>query len=396
MSLRERLGIGDVIEATSYGEDNRKRLYELYGVIDNPYPASSQTSGHPHMTTEADYNIEDRLKTFMSPLGDATQALVVEGTQGTGKTNLLEYYQKELSDIFAAEAGHYVVRYYADPEPDFSSVVRRIIQEFGVKFLISIGEALDSKGEESGNPLSKVQNPELRVAFKQLAHSKGDEREEKAEFLLEHLTGLRIYKRHTEALGVRFRLDTTEAKTMALRDLIVLSGELGVFKALYLFLDELEKQGAQSQSVIVKYLSSIRALIDALPKKMFLVLAMTPDARRRYSEMFPSLSSRLGNPISLLPVMDEEQAAKLHRFYLANARELAKSHPDSSHWRQGHSDPLTEEQAIRIYTRFKALSEQRGLRGGVLQRELLNAFHVSTEEFFYPLKELTGVFNRVQ
>ena len=90
---------------------------------------------------------------------------------------------------------------------------------------------------------SRIRNPELRVAFIKLGETIADNRENTAELMLEYLMGLRVFKRHTEALGVHFRLDTTESKTIALHDLITLSSELNIFQEMYLFLDELEKHG---------------------------------------------------------------------------------------------------------------------------------------------------------
>ncbi len=381
MSLRERLGIRIGDSAASRNKPRRQLFFERFGFLDNPFPPASQPRGHQHMPTDADKIIESRLQVFVRQ--NTTQALVVVGTQGTGKTNLLEYYQRELSDIFSEDTSNYIVRYYPDPEPDFSSVVRRIMQEFGSEFLKRIGEALAKKEEEEAKfLLRKIHNPELRLAFKNLASSNIDERDTLAELLLEHLTGLRVFKRHAEALGIHFRLETTEAKTNALRDLIVLSGELGVFNALYLFLDELEKQGTQPQPVIVKYLSSIRALIDALPNKMFLLIAMSTDARSRYSEMFPALSSRLAEPITLAPVSGVLEANSLIDFYLRIAKKETIDSEEIKNWTQGSEELIVRNEVSEIYELLKNKSEKMGIRGGVTQRQLLNAVFERVEVRF--------------
>lgn len=375
MSLRERLGINE----QTANPDRRRRLYERYGFLENPFPPASQPMGHPHLITPADEQIETRLKTFLHEKN--TQAVVIEGTQGTGKTNLLEYYKRELTDIFSEESGYYIVRYYADPEPDFGAVVRRIMQEFGVEFVLRVANALSKQlTTRRTELLGKIHNPELRHAFSRLAVAPSDEKNISAEYLLEYLMGLRVFKRHTEALDVHFRLDTTEAKTMALHDLIVLSRELECFKALFLFLDELEKHGSQPLPVIIRYLSSIRALIDALPHSMFLLLAMTPDARRRYMEMYPALASRLDQPITLKPVENENQADALYKFYLEEARKEAESDDFvTKGWTAGKQVLLNKDEVQEIYENLSRQSGGVSVKGRVTQRQLLNIFHVNTE-----------------
>lgn len=374
MSLRDRLGLDD----NAVSPNRRRLLYERYGVLENPFPPATQPMGHAHLPTVADLLIEGRLKTFLNEKN--TQAVVVEGTQGTGKTNLLEYYKRELTDIFSDSRGFYIVRYYADPEPDFGAVVRRIMQEFGTDFLKRVAEKLAShEAAHRRELLTRIHNPELRRAFHRLANALPSEKELAAEYLLEYLMGLRVFKRHTEALGLHFRLDTTEAKTMALHDIVVLSRELECFEALFLFLDELEKQGSQPLPIIVRYLSTIRALIDALPRSMFLLLAMTPDARRRYMEMFPALASRLDQPVTLKPVENMDQALGLYHFYLDEGRKAAQSDNESVPWTQGHRDPLDRDQLLEVYSDLSRLSDRVGVRGGITQRQLLNRFHMLTE-----------------
>ncbi len=333
--------------------------------------------GHPHLVTDVDNLAIERLQAFISDHN--TQAIVVEGTQGTGKTNLLEYYKRELAEIYSADEGVYIVRYYADPEPDFGAVVRRIMQEFGVQHLVRVSKALAVYPEsERASLLANVQNPELRAAFARLARDTSVDLEHRAELLLEYLMGLRVFKRHTEETGVQFRLDTTESKTQAMHDLVYLSLDVGCFKALFLFLDELEKQGAQSLTVVVRYLSAIRALIDALPKHLFLLLAMTPDARRRYSQMLPALAGRLEQTISLPPIQSPDDALRLYRFYLEEKRAVAKAEAETVNWRAGTLDPLSDIRVTESYDVLNVAASRMGIKG-VTQRSLLDKFHSETE-----------------
>ena len=102
--------------------------------------------------------------------------------------------------------------------------------------------------------------------------------------------GLRVLNRHRDLLGVKFRLDTVESKTQAFRDIVYVSVELKILRGIFLLLDELEKQDySLSPTPVLRYLSAIRALIDALPTNLFLMMALTPEARRRYFTMLQQL-----------------------------------------------------------------------------------------------------------
>ena len=52
--------------------------------------------------------------------------MVVEGTQGVGKTNFLSYFESEIQETLAEREGYYLVRYLADPEASFEGTIRRL------------------------------------------------------------------------------------------------------------------------------------------------------------------------------------------------------------------------------------------------------------------------------
>ena len=372
MSLRDRLGINN-----NASPNRRKRLFETYGVLENPFPPASQTMGHPHLVMDADDFIDQQLLEFISDA--TTRTIVVEGTQGMGKTNLLEYYKRELGEIYSDDEGVYIVRYYADPEPDFGAVVRRIIQEINANHLAQVAlELANRDSSERTTLLSEVQSMDLRRAFTIMARLNGDALFEASQFLLEYLMGLRIYKRHTESVGVQFRLDTTESKTQALHDLVFLSYKLNKFKALFLFLDELEKQGDQATALLSRYLSAIRALIDALPQHMFLILAMTPDARRRYGQMLPALSGRLQDVVRLQPLEKEEVALKLCKFYLDEKRLSDRLEIEATGWQPGSKAILNDERVKAVFNELLEDAPRAAVRG-VIPRLFLDRLHREAE-----------------
>jgi hypothetical protein len=220
------------------------------------------------------------------------------------------------------------------------------------------------------------------------AAEKGEEQLKQVSVLaMEWLLGLRLLKQHKETLGVRFRLDTVESKTQALRDIIYVSVELGILRGIFLLLDELEKQhDSLSKTPAIRYLSAIRALIDALPTHLFLMLALTLEARRRYFTMLPAMAGRLQNVNTLNPIENPDQALELYQLYLENARRKAKTDKRTSKWKCGNYHLFSEHD---ISLRFQALSARSANIGikGVIHRDFLNELHESTQAKFREIFE---------
>src|SRR5208337_4976206 len=164
MSLRDKLQ-RDTVAAV----DLRKALFEHFGVIDNPFPSAGQPTGHPRLDdTAVDKKIVSAIRQFERD--HTTQVLVIEGTQGIGKTNLLNYYQLELLDLYREDDTFYIIRYYPDPEPTFDAIVRRVFQELSQNnHLVSIGKALaDLTQDEVEEVLELARSHEVRIVLGKL------------------------------------------------------------------------------------------------------------------------------------------------------------------------------------------------------------------------------------
>ena len=365
MSLKDRLE-----QATQ--PNKVQDLFNRYGVLQNPFPSSSQTADNPHQRSEVDEEIEARIESFVRD--QRSQVVVVEGTQGTGKTNVLNYFESELRSALESLGGFYVVRYLADPEASFDSTLRRLFQELGFDHLHKLAEALG--GPNGGAAIELARSHEVRIALHKLAQSEGAEDVVKS--LNDWFLGLRLLKVHREHLGVSFRLDTVESKTAALRDLVQVSSHVNLLNGIFLLLDELEKQdGVLSATAVVRYLSSMRAIIDALPEHLFMMIAVTPDALRRYSTALPAFRSRLENRVELQPLMDMESAEALAKFYTDEATRLAETKRGAI---PKSAKPLVTP--AQIQETFEQLAERAKRRGdvGLRQREFLHALHVKAEE----------------
>lgn len=376
MSLRDRLASPGVSGLASSSD----RLYTLFGVRENPFPSASQTSGHPRFEDTADAIMADLVRAFEMK-EHPSQVVVVEGTQGVGKTNLLNHYESELRDYYADRPGFHVIRYYADPQPGFDAIVQSVVQELGIDHLRRIAQALHS-GAEAGEVRSADMRAMLRALGK--AGSAGGD-QEVLELAHGWLLGQRVLNAHRAALGIEYRLDTVESRTQSLRDLVTVSANLGVLEGVFLLLDELEKhQGVIGPKHVVRYLLALRALIDALPKHLFLVLAITPNARRDYSLMVPSVANRLQRIITLEPLTDSARAVALCTFYLDHARRRAaeaEAARPGQRLNAGAEDPVSRDRAAGIFQEMLGKGAEKGIRG-VLQRDYLHQLHLVTADVF--------------
>ena len=362
MSLRDRL--------RTQGESKIRDLYSRFGVDANPFPSSSQTANNPHYSLPTDEEVEARILSFLRDR--KSQVVVVEGTQGVGKTNLLNFFESEIQSVLSDVDGFYIVRYLADPEASFEGTIRRLFQELGVGHLLKLAE----RAREDSSALDYARGQDIRTALQSLI--KSTDQAQCAKLIMEWLLGFRLLKIHREMLGVQFRLDTVESKTAALRDLVLVSSEAGILNGIFLLLDELEKQdGVLGPTAVVRYLSAMRAIIDALPDHLFMMIAVTPDAMRRYSSALPAFRSRLQNQITLAPLASVEEARALADFYLETARRDArKNHPPTA---AGTTDLITNQQIESTFDQLRKLGERRG-DAGVRQREFLHQLHVLAEK----------------
>ena len=370
MSLRERMG------RTGRGNSVTKN-FEIYGVEGNPFPAAGQSSGHPRMEDATDDELERRVREFETA-GRPSQIVLVEGTQGVGKTNLLNYYTQQFQELYEGDEAFYIIRYYPDPEPGFDSIVRRIFQGLDHAHFERIGKALaDAALEKREEAKEAALNHEVRIVLNSLegAGAEPERLSECARLALEWFGGLRILKKHQECLGVYFRLDTVESRTQALRDVVYVSERLGLLKGILLLLDELEKQDySLSKTPVLRFLSAIRALIDALPNNLFLILAMTPQARLRYFAMMPALAGRLQDILKLSPIAEFEQAKALCHYYIDRARENARASESTQGKVQGKHTIFDDDDLQKWFTEVSEQSSERGTEG-VTPRDFLHRLH---------------------
>lgn len=374
MSLRERMQRTD-------SEARQRTLYRKYGVIENPFPAAGQPSGHPRMEDNVDDKVADRFRQFEQG-GHASKVITIAGTQGVGKTNLLNYYENQFRDYYQDKNAYYIIRYYPDPEPSFDSVLKKILQNFDRSHFEKIGRKLAESDPLVRNAAKeRAEHHDVRLVLNSLEGAGGGAQLSVcAQLALDWLLGLRVLNRHRDALGVSFRLDTVESRTQALRDVIYVSEQLGLLEGIFLLLDELEKQDySLSKTPVLRFLLSVRSLIDALPERLFLMLAMTVEARTRYFAMLPALAGRLQDTIELTPINDQHEADRLFEFYMERAREAARSKPRVRDEAQGSTMPFGTEELQEMFRQLGERSEKLGIKG-ITPRDYLHHLHDEWEK----------------
>ena len=360
MSLRDRLREGKSART-------KDRLYDRLGVLENPFPAANRTTNNPHFRLPADDEAERSVIVFLDT--GRSRIVVVEGMREVGKTNFLKRWEDEIQGARREMEGYCVVRYMADPEASFEGTTRRIFEELGAEHLGKLAKAL----RKDKSPIEEARSQDMRTALRRLAKTDG---EAIVKSMMEWLSGYRLLKTHRISLGVQFRLDTVESKTAALRDLVQVSGKAGVLKGIFLLLDELEKPCRMlERRTVIRYLSALRAVVDALPRGLFLMIAIAPDALERYSCALPALRSKLENRIVLQPLKKASEAYELANFYVELSRQGAKR----SRSGKGGKGRIVDQRDIEdVYRELANRAEKRGDQG-VRQREFLHRLHELAE-----------------
>ena len=358
MSLRNRLLANRAQPRVSWS---------AYGVTANPFPSASRSRTNVHCPIPADKHLEDRAVTFFET--HQSQVLAIVGAQGVGKTNFLNHIEKEVQDVCVDLKQYYFVRYVADPEPSFDGLLRTSFQELGVGHLAALAKKVATHPEK----LDCARSYEFRSALACLSRSTEDCQLLSA--CIDWLSGSRLSNYHRSNLHLNFSLDTVESHVTVWRDYITVSAKLGVLGGIFLLLDELEKQdGVLATRAVVRYLSALRAITDALEDHLFLIIAVTPEAALRYSNALPALRSRLEDQITLSPLTSVEDGLRLAEFYVKEARDASAPRAGSA-----TRELLTPSDVAHVYATLAGRAKGRG-DAGVRQREFLHGLHMLVEE----------------
>jgi hypothetical protein len=107
-----------------------------------------------------------------------------------------------------------------------------------------------------------------------------------------------------------------------------------------------------------------------------MMIAITPDAMRRYSSALPAFRSRLQNQITLSPLSSIDEATALADFYIDFERKEAVQLRKA---KAGTKPLITAQQIADTFHQLRKLAVPRG-DSGVRQREFLHQLYVLAEQ----------------
>ncbi len=376
-SLRERL-LGAAPDA------RQLRTYRRYGVLDNPFPSVGHRAGPPRLEDAADAAVADRFRRF-ERCGYVSQAIMIEGAPGVGKATLLDHYEEQFRDYCRGRGAYYVIRY--QPAPSVGWLAHTILRS--IVPLEKIGRTLARRSKAANHAVKEcAQSPEVRTLLNRLAQAaESDARlAECARLARAWIVGRPITKRHRAALGVSSRLYQLTGRMQALRDVVYVSERLRLLDGVVLLIDELEKPDySLGRMQVLRFLVPMIALIEALPERLFLMVAMTPQARERYFTFLSETEHLLQDSISLSPIMYPREADRLFEFYVSRAREAAQSSPMVAGEDPGTSEMFGAAEVKSMFRRMRDRSEERGIEG-VTPRDFLHTLHGEWESRIIPDK----------
>jgi hypothetical protein len=299
-----------------------------------------------------------------------SKTIAITATQGIGKTSLLAAYDAALREKLAPQ-GFYVIRYMADPEVTFDRLIRALLEPLIENILMGVVQWAVGTSDQWQ---SEVRTSGFTNLMSHLCKNYQDS--EEMDPLIararQWLLGLPVRKEHRDALGVTFRLDTVELQTRVLRDLVNVAVAAKALQGIFLLLDEMEKIfGVTSQTRVVQYLMALRALIDALPTHLFVMLAVTPDALERYGEMVPAFRSRVAAEIVLPPLTKVSEGMQLREFYEKTAQETARRVARQEGW----SGPGGDQPLVKPTRAAEIFESASGAPLRVRQRDFLSRLH---------------------
>ena len=205
------------------------------------------------------------------------------------------------------------------------------------------------------------------------------------------IAGAPVTERHRAVLGVRSRRYELDTRMRALRDAVYVSARLRLLDGIVLLIDELEKPGhSLAREPVLLSLVPMIALLEALPERLFLMVAMTPKARERNLMLLEDERHLLGvgfggqqerwlqDRVSLSPIMYPREADRLFEFYVSRAREAAQSSPMMAGEDPGTSEMFGAAEVKSLFRRMRERSEKRGIEG-VTPRDFLHTLHEEWE-----------------
>lgn len=358
-----------------------KNRYEDFYLLSNPFPSVGEFYGVCVDQKEVKGEFTRVLREFN--LDTQRQIMMMVGTTGAGKTNLLRFLEqtlkrwqepnpenKAITDLFTV--------YVEQTQGNYLEIHRQIVSQFAAMFFTKFF----SEVRKNKINLSKLTidlagtNPDLIRALVQIAQRDSGQLsledvstqtfltlEPQSYRILDNwLQGVKLPAADKKLLG-NISADVGKSSTVAIKflsDLVKVFLHVKIFKGVIIFIDELEEifSGLTPTSQ-AQYAQDLRNLFDSHPKGVVFVVATSP-ITERLQNVSPALERRLGKGVQIAPISDEDTALEYAREYIKWGRRkfeektkteicLPKDCPEVD----TPYHPLTERQIKEVYNGLK-------------------------------------------
>ena len=308
--------------------------YVDFSLLSNPFPDVGQfISGICVNQDEIKREFVRTLREFYQD--ERSRRMIILGNTGAGKTNLLRFFEQELSEWHEPSPGKQAITnlftiFVDQPQGGYFEIHRQIINQLGAMFFTNFFEVVQ-RGKISLTKLPAELSgisPELIRILALIASGSSHQLslwpETRYFRILETwLQGSKLSAAEKKQLsGVSVEIG--KSSTIAIKflvDLVKIFRYAGLFKGLIILFDEFENiLSGLSLTRQTQYTQDLRNLFDSLADSVVFVIATAPvsDNLQRIS---PALNRRLGEGVEIEPIPDEDSALAYARAYTALGRE---------------------------------------------------------------------------
>ncbi len=320
------------------GKGQPKNPYVNFFLLSNPFPDVGQFI--PSICVNQDEIKREFVRTLREFYQDEqSRRLMILGSTGAGKTNLLKFFKQELEEWHQPAPGKQAITdlftiFVDQPQGGYFEVHRKIISELATMFFTRFFEAVQC-GKVSLTKLpTEISgiSPELIRILDSMASNGSHQlslwpEPRSLRTLEEWLQGTKLSAAEKKQLG-GVSVEVGKSSTIAIKflvDLVKIFRYAELFRGLIVLFDEFENiLSGLSLTRQVQYAQDLRNLFDSLADSVVFVIGTAP-VSSNLQRISPALYRRLGEGVPVEPIQDEKAALAYARAYTQLGREAFKN-----------------------------------------------------------------------